>query len=136
MLRKFIGFSAVCAFSVLPATTSVAKAPLDVSGTWVAVANQTTGWLVMTQQVNERGRCQTVTGTMLGTPISGLYCPGLGRLTFLRMSATGAPIQFFQGYLGSTNATYRIGGTYSLWNTSAPGYSIEEGADYNFSAIK
>jgi hypothetical protein len=136
MFRKLIGSSVACAFLVFPPTVSLAQAPFDISGTWVAVANQTTGWLVMTQRVNERGRCQTVTGTMLGTPISGLYCPRRGRLTFLRMSATGTPIQFYQGYLGSSSSTYRIGGTYSLWNTSAPGYSIEEGADYNFSAIK
>jgi hypothetical protein len=116
--------------------------PASVTGTWNVVGNQSVGTLVLTQYVGAVGaQCKPIRGTIYGVDaVEGFYCPGSGRISFLRYSgATVTPKQHWSGNLSQLVAgqPLRIGGLFATFDhnnvSGTLGGSLGE---YNFSATK
>ena len=136
-------FSAAAAMLFLGVVASVAQAdgwPTSAAGTYDVVGNQSTGKLVIIQNDGATGsQCKPITGTIYDDDsIEGFYCPGSGRIAFVRkqgLSAMAAARQFWSGNLSQSGATRRIGGTF--YSTPHNGVSGTDGGslgEYSFSA--
>jgi len=117
-------------------TVGIARAdgwPASVAGNWNVVGNQSTGILAITQSPGSV--CDPIHGTIFGTDtIERFYCPGSGRIAFLRYNGNAtSPQQFWSGNLSVliSGQPLRIGGLFAVFNAS--GGSLGE---YNFSATK
>lgn len=134
---RVVSYLASILFSVVWINSSLAAPPSNITGTWSAISNQTTGALVITQ-VASTARCKPIVGTIFGTDIEGHYCPNIGQVTFIRTSAAGGgvPIQFYRGVLASDGTVDRIGGTFFIWNCDGGCGAPTDGVEYNFSATK
>jgi hypothetical protein len=100
--------------------------PTSVLGTWSVTANHATGKLLITTQ-GSSGDCQVISGTILGDPMHGFYCPQSGRIHFLR-TKSGATIQDYTGNLSQDLAGLPLlmagtwasdGGSFGEYNWSA-----------------
>lgn len=115
--------AAVCFGSLLWGGAAYADGwPSSVAGNWSVVANQTTGTLSITQPASNQS-CQPITGTLLGEPIQGFYCPSSGRIAFLRKNANGITYQHYQGNLAQ-GGPERIGGSFTAFGNSSGEYSF------------
>lgn len=91
--------------------------PASVTGIWSVIANQSAGALAITQYAGAAGsQCKPIRGTVYGVDaVEGYYCPGSGRIAFLRkrgLTATAQTMQFWSGNLSQVGAVLRIGGTF------------------------
>lgn len=99
--------------------------PSRVVGRWPMAANRSIGVLDITSQANS-GQCQAIAGTIfgagagiIGNNVKGFYCPGSGRIGFVRQSKQGdLPIQFYSGNVSQTGRVIAIGGTVANWDTT------------------
>jgi hypothetical protein len=74
--------------------------PVSVVGTWSVLANQSAGTLSITSQ-GATGNCRSITGTILGKPIVGFYCP---------FSGHPLPAQFWRNYIRGLHREFIAGG--------------------------
>jgi hypothetical protein len=137
-LRNKLSHIALVAAAVVlfgaASSAEVARAdgwPLNIGNTtWSMRANQTTTTLSIVSQVAV-GNCQTITGAVFGVAMEGFYCPGSGRIGFVRKATaqqSSAPVQYFEGQLSQDGGTDFIAGKMAIWTQGAqPGL-------YNFSA--
>ena len=116
--------------------------PASVAGNWAVVGNQSVGNLAIAQFAGAFGsQCKPIRGTIYGVDnIEGFYCPGSGRISFLRyVGATLSPKQHWSGNLSQAVAgqPLRIGGLFATFdhNNVVGGVGGSLG-DYNFSATK
>ena len=116
--------------------------PPAVDGTWAVVGNQSLGNLKIVQYPGAAGsQCKPIRGTIYGDDsIEGFYCPGSGRISFLRyVGATTLPKQHWSGNLSQSvqGQPLRIGGLFATFDhnnvVGGVGGSLGE---YNFSATK
>jgi len=118
MKMQKIGFLVAGFSALLAATPAFAAWPNSVVGTWSVTANQSTLALVVTSQAST-GACRAIAGTLDDVPsgqdstIQGFYCPGTGRIQFLRINADGATFQVYTGNLAGSGATQRMAGTFA-----------------------
>lgn len=61
------------------------------------------GWYTMNIHIVGDGLCPTLTGGIYGdnkgTNISGFYCPGSGRIVFIRKDNNNRPFEYYSGNL-------------------------------------
>jgi hypothetical protein len=120
--------------------------PGSVSGTWTVRGNQSPGTLVITQFVAPAGsQCKPIRGTIdlvdaAVDAVEGFYCPGSGRISFMRYSGISTvPKQHWSGNLSQVVAGQRlwIGGSFATFDhnnvVGTLGGSLGE---YNFHALK
>ena len=114
--------SAIAAAGIGAGAASSAAAanwPASVVGSWGVIANQDTNiTLTITSQGNP-GDCKVIKGTLVdpdtgaNDAIQGFYCPGSGRIAFLRHVAnTKSSFQSWSGNLSLTRAPQLMGGTF------------------------
>jgi hypothetical protein len=127
------GCAALGFLSLLWVGSAHAAHPASVAGTWTATGNLTTGQLVISQGAGTT--CRVITGRIFNSAIEGHYCPGVGRIVFVRKLANGVPFQLYEGYVSQDAAVDRIGGTFKIWNSTG-GQATTDGVDYNFHAVK
>jgi hypothetical protein len=104
--------------------------PPSVIGNWSVEANNALGQLLITSQ-GPVGQCRPIAGTIFGNPIQGFYCPGSGRISFLRkIASTNDTFQVYSGNLSQQlfATPLRIGGSFSSFGAFF--------GEYNFRAIK
>jgi hypothetical protein len=84
-----------------------------VVGTWGATANQTPLTIVISSQAST-GKCPVITGTIFQgvspTTLSGVYCPGSGRIVFTRTAPTLK--QVYSANLSDNGQTLYMGGLF------------------------
>jgi hypothetical protein len=134
---------AVSIVSLLAAPSAFADGwPGSVTGLWGVVGNQSAGALAIQQYVGAAGsQCKPIRGTIYGVDaIEGFYCPGSGRISFLRYNLnTLVPKQHWSGNLSQVVAgqPLRIGGLFATFDhnnlVGTLGGSL---GDYNFQAVK
>src|SRR5262249_52130479 len=100
--------------------------PSSVTGNWSVIGNQTGGVLVLTQFVGAVGaQCKPIRGTIYGTDaVEGFYCPGSGRISFLRYAGiTTVPKQHWSGNLSQSVAglPLRVGGLCATFDQTNSG---------------
>lgn len=113
--------------------------PPNISGNWSVIGNQSPGTLSITQFAGAAGsQCKPIRGTIYGNPMEGFYCPGSGRIAFLRKfpAPSTATFQSWSGNLSADGSLDRIGGTFNaLTHNNVIGTSGSLG-EYNFQAVK
>jgi hypothetical protein len=134
--------AAVMALGLATGTAAADGWPASVAGTWSVQGNQSAGALVITQFAGAAGsQCKPIRGTIYGADaIEGFYCPGSGRIAFLRKVGTAATAQtrqFWSGNLSQVANTLHIGGTfYAAPHNNVSGTTGGSLGEYNFSARK
>jgi hypothetical protein len=107
--------------------------PASVLGSWAVTGNQSAGTLsITTQALPTTGKCPAIGGTIYGAPIQGFYCPGSGRIHFVRKLANNTTIQAWTGQLSDSGPVLRMGGVFSSVDVFYGGNLGE----YNFQAQK
>lgn len=76
----------LCGTALLTSPAAADWWPASIAGTWNIVADQSVGQLIINQPASAHP-CKPITGTILGQPLQGFYCPGSGRITFFRYQA-------------------------------------------------
>lgn len=94
--------------------------PASVTGNWNIIGNQTAGVLSLAQAAGAVGsKCKPVRGTIyVVDTVEGFYCPGSGRISFLRREGnTKAPKQYWSGNLSQAivGQPLRLGGTFAAF---------------------
>lgn len=133
----------VAVLGLLTASSAFADGwPASVSGTWSVIGNQSAGVLLLSQFPGLPGsQCKPIRGTIYGTDaVEGFYCPGSGRISFLRYNgATTLPKQHWSGNLSQSVAGFplRIGGLFATFDhNNVVGTSGGSLGEYNFQAVK
>jgi hypothetical protein len=138
---------AVVGVALLAAPSAFADGwPFSVTGNWSVRGNQSPGVLVIQQFAGLPGsQCKPIRGTIdlvdaVADAIEGFYCPGSGRISFMRYNGISTvPKQHWSGNLSQVVAGQRlyIGGLFATFdhnNTAGTlGGSLGE---YNFQAAK
>jgi len=107
--------------------------PESVEGSWAVTANRTNGTLNITSQgAPSTGRCPAIGGTIYGDAIQGFYCPGSGRIHFVRKLTNNTTIQAYTAQLSDAGTVLRMGGTH----TSVDVFFGGNLGEYNFQARK
>ncbi len=136
---KLVTYFALVLLSLFWINSSFAANPPDITGTWSAVGNQTTGNLIITQEAST-AKCKPIHGTIFGSnyAIEGYYCPSLGQVSFIRHSTFvgGSPIQFYRGVVATTGTTKRMAGTFFIWNSDGGTVGPTDPVEFPFSATK
>lgn len=134
---------ALCAGLLLTAGTALADGwPVSVSGLWSVVGNQHAGTLSITQFGGLAGsQCKPIRGTIYNVDaIEGFYCPGSGRLAFMRYNGNSTdPKQHWIGNLSQAvvGQRLRIGGTLTADDhNNVFGTSGGSLGEYSFYAVK
>jgi hypothetical protein len=115
MKKFFLTFALAAAGTALTSDLALAAFPASVVGTWTGIANQSAVSFTVTAQA-PTGPCRNIVGTMAGnSTIEGFYCPGTGRIYFLRKTtATNDTFQVYDGQAASTTAaTNRLNGSFA-----------------------
>ncbi len=116
----FLGLSFFLFFSQIAA----AAWPASVVGTWAVRANQTPGFMHITFQATT-GACRLIRGDILGAPMQGYYCPGTGRIQFLRKdAANNDTFQVYSANLTSAGSVNYMGGSFGSFDTGYGEYSF------------
>jgi len=116
--------------------------PASIAGTWSVKANTSSGIMSITQFAGAAGsQCKPIRGVVLGDPLEGFYCPGSGRLAFLRkIAASNDTKQTWVGNVSQrlpTSGSLRIGGSFfALPHNNVSGTAGGSLGEYNFSADK
>ena len=134
---------AVVGMALLAAPSAFADGwPVSVTGTWSVRGNQSPGVLVITQFVGAAGsQCKPIRGTIYGVDaVEGFYCPGSGRISFMRYSGNSTvPKQHWSGNLSQVVAGQRlyIGGLFATFDhNNVAGTLGGSLGEYNFQAVK
>lgn len=107
--------------------------PGNISGAWNIIGNQTAGvganGLVINQFPGAAGsQCKPIRGTIYTVDsVEGFYCPGSGRISFLRRQAGNAQAkQYWSGNLSQVVAgnPLRMGGTFAAFPHNNVGGTI------------
>jgi len=107
--------------------------PASVMGNWSVTGNMSVGTLSITSQGEAtKSKCPAIGGTIYGTTIQGFYCPGSGRIHFVRKLSNNATIQAWTGQLSDSGPVLRMGGMFS----SVDVYYGGNLGEYNFQAQK
>ncbi len=107
--------------------------PESVEGNWAVTGNRSNGTLSITSQgAPGTGKCPAIIGTIYGDAVQGFYCPGSGRIHFVRKLSNNTTIQAWTGQLSDTGTVLRMGGMYSSVDVFFGGNLGE----YNFQARK
>jgi hypothetical protein len=134
MTKTTIALSLAVAMAAVVPSAKAAPWPASVLGTWQVRANQSHLTLkILTQAAT--GVCPVISGTLqdLASPIvnnvEGFYCPGSGRISFLRKDKiTNDTFQNWTGNLSDPGANVVIGGTFT-----SPSFNSGE---YGFFTVK
>lgn len=116
--------------------------PVSVAGNWNVIGNHSAGVLSVAQFAGLAGsQCKPIRGTIYAVDrVEGFYCPGSGRISFLRREGnTGAPKQYWSGNLSQAiaGAPLRIGGAFTAFvHNNVSGTIGGSLGEYNFSATK
>jgi hypothetical protein len=114
--------------------------PTSVGGTWTVNVNNSTGVLSITQFSGATGSlCKPIRGTMLNDTIEGFYCPGGGRISFVRYDGnTTVAKQHFSGYLSQAfTGPLKIGGSFATFvHNNVAGTLGGSLGEYHFEATK
>jgi hypothetical protein len=134
---------AMCALALLAAPSAFADGwPGSVTGHWSVLGNQSAGILAINQFAGLAGsQCKPIRGTIYGVDaIEGFYCPGSGRISFLRYNGmTTSPKQHWSGNLSQLvpGARLYIGGSFATFDhNNVSGTSGGSLGEYNFQAVK
>lgn len=138
---------AICASVLLSAGVAMADGwPASVAGNWSVVGNQHVGavpnGLNIVQFAGAAGsQCKPIRGLIYGVDnIEGFYCPGSGRIAFMRYNGNSTdPKQHWIGNLSQLVAgqPLRIGGTFTATDhNNVAGTSGGSLGEYNFYAVK
>jgi hypothetical protein len=134
---------AICASVLLSSGVAMADGwPASVTGNWAVLGNQSAGGLNITQFAGAAGsQCKPIRGTIYGVDgIEGFYCPGSGRIAFMRYNGnTTNPKQHWIGNLSQAVAgqPLRMGGTFTATDhNNVFGTSGGSLGEYNFHATK
>ena len=113
---------------LLGSGSALADFPGSVVGTWSAILNQTSAAIVINSQ-GATGKCRGISGTIQATTnLDGFYCPGTGRIFFVRKSqTTNDTTQAYSGNLASDAGIDRMAGTFA---------DINSNGDFAWSASK
>lgn len=107
--------------------------PASVVGNWSVTGNLSVGTLSITSQAaSTSAKCPAIAGTVFGATLQGFYCPGSGRIHFVRKLANNTTIQTWTGQLSDSGPVLRIGGVFSSVDVFYGGNLGE----YNFQAQK
>lgn len=103
--------------------------PASVTGNWSIIGNQSAGVLSLAQGAGAVGSsCKPIRGTIyVVDTVEGFYCPGSGRISFLRRQAnTNAAKQYWSGNLSQAIAgqPLRLGGTFAAFPHNGVGGTI------------
>lgn len=133
-MRKLNLTLAVAAITALAAPLVHADSyPANVQGNWAVTGNLSPGTLSITSQAApSSGKCPAIAGTLYGHNIQGFYCPGSGRIHFVRKLSNNTTIQAWTGQLSDSGPVLRMGGMFSSVDIFYGGNLGE----YNFSAQK
>jgi hypothetical protein len=128
MNKRALVLAMVAGFSVF----AVASRPSSIVGTWRGVADQTTVSLVITTQ-GTTGTCKQITGTLNNVSgggesnIQGFYCPGTGRVSFVRKDVgNNETFQSYSGNVSDTGTTLRMAGVFAELS------EVRQLGEYNF----
>jgi hypothetical protein len=114
--------------------------PASLAGDWNVIGNQSPGTLRIIQFAGAAGsQCKPIRGFIYTTDaIEGFYCPGSGRITFVRYAGgTTSPKQFWSGNVSQTGATLRMGGTFvAIVHNNVSGTAGGSLGEYNYQASK
>jgi hypothetical protein len=124
-----------CAFAVaVTARTQSAAAdgwPPRITGNWAVLGNFASGTLTISSQASS-GQCQFIAGTVYGDAIQGFYCPGSGRIQFVRkINSNNDTVQVWTGNVSQDSTVVHMAGTFTSVdpNGGSPG-------EYSFHADK
>jgi len=107
--------------------------PASVMGNWSVTGNMSVGTLSITSQGEAtKSKCPAIGGTIYGTTIQGFYCPGSGRIHFVRKLTNNTTIQAYTAQLSDAGTVLRMGGTH----TSVDVFFGGNLGEYNFQARK
>lgn len=112
--------------------------PGNISGNWNVVGNQSFGVLSINQFPGALGsQCKPIRGVIYVVDrIEGFYCPGSGRISFLR-TQNGLAKQYWSGNLSQVGPVLRIGGSFAAFpHNNVAGTIGGSLGEYNFSATK
>ena len=133
----------LCASALLTSGVAMADGwPSSVAGRWSVVGNQSLGTLEISQFAGASGsQCKPIRGRIYNVDnIEGFYCPGSGRLGFLRYIGTSNnPKQHWLGNLSQVRRglPLRIGGQFATFDhNNVSGTSGGSLGEYNFSATR
>jgi hypothetical protein len=134
---------AVCAFGLFAASSAFADGwPASVAGNWSVRGNQSPGVLALAQFAGLPGsQCKPIRGVIYGVDrVEGFYCPGSGRISFLRyVGGSSSPMQHWSGNLSQVVAGQRlyIGGLFATFvHNNVFGTVGGSLGEYNFQAVK
>ncbi len=105
--------------------TGASANPADLNAIWSAMGNNSPGDLYLIQASDN-----SVSGSIYGDNIEGIYIPDTRRLVFARLTSSGTPFQLFEAHV-STNGLH-MAGSLIVWNGSGGGG--QGGLDFNFNA--
>ena len=104
---------------VAPASALAGNWPDVVTGTWAVIANNSTQITLTVTHQGVGGQCKAINGTVVdpktgaNDTFHGFYCPGSGRIAFLRhIGKTESVYQSWSGNLSHTETTEFAGGTF------------------------
>lgn len=128
-----LGSMALCAASLFTTGSPQADGwPGSVTGIWNIVGNQSSGTLNINFQGGS-GQCRPIRGTIYGNNrIEGYYCPGSGRLAFIRYIAftDRDAVQWWSGNVSQAGGTLRIGGYLAAYRHDGASGSLGEYSFY------
>lgn len=116
--------------------------PASIAGNWNIVGNQSAGVLSVVQFPGALGsQCKPIRGTIYGVDaFEGYYCPGSGRVAFLRkvgLAANALTRQFWAGNVSQVANVLRMGGTFhAAPHNNVAGTAGGSLGEYNFSGTK
>jgi hypothetical protein len=124
-----------CALAaILAAHTQPAAAdgwPSSIVGSWSVLGNFASGTLTISGQ-GSSGQCQFIVGTIYTDNIQGFYCPGSGRIQFIRKRTdNNDTVQVWTGNVSQASSILHMAGTFTSVdpNGGSPG-------EYSFNANK
>ena len=118
-MRKLLNCAGVLAALTVAGGASAATWPTSVQGKWGGPANTSNMQYNITVQ-KPGGKCPVIYGVITDltyasvSSLSGFYCPGSGRIVFMRKdNTTGRVFQVYRGNVSQISAgqTLVIGGT-------------------------
>jgi hypothetical protein len=117
IFRTFAGIAAAALCVAAAPAMAASQWPASVVGTWSATANQSTLSISIASQ-GSAGECKSIGGTIVdqqsggSSTLQGFYCPGSGRIQFLRSNGSTV-FQVFTANLAFTGDTLNMGGTFA-----------------------
>ena len=135
-MKKLLACAALAGSMALAGGASAATWPTMVQGIWGGPANGNNMQYNFTFQ-KPGGKCPIIYGVLTDltlntvSSMSGFYCPGSGRMVFMRKDAKGHVFQVFHG-----NASQVLPKTVMLISGTFTDYAQKQGIEYPFALQK